>query len=73
MAREIKRSSGQTAFTISISKELLQMIEQRAQELEMDRSSYMRWCAKLELGLVNERSIKTVKFGNNNRNFSVKQ
>lgn len=49
------------------------MIEQRAQELEMDRSSYMRWCAKLELGLVNERSIKTVKFGNNNRNFSVKQ
>jgi metal-responsive CopG/Arc/MetJ family transcriptional regulator len=47
-----KRNPTQKTVTISLGTDLLERIDQRAKVLEMDRSSFIRWCVKLELGLI---------------------
>ena len=43
------RGPGQKTVTISLGEELLRQIDARCNELDEDRSSYLRKCARLEI------------------------
>ena len=47
--KPVSRSPGQKTVTISLEGELLRQIDARCQELDDDRSTYFRKCARLEL------------------------
>lgn len=61
MANKQRGKSSETepnAVTVSISKltgELLEKIDSRAAELDMNRSQYFRWLAKLDLRRAHEQ------------------